>query len=81
MFVGGGVSRPGVMEAAWQALAGGGRLVANAVTIEAEERLLSFRNESGGDLTRLAVSRARPVGRLSGFEPMREVTQLVAVKP
>ena len=81
VFVGGGVSRPGVMEAAWQVLAGGGRLVANAVTIEAEEKLLSFRNEAGGDLTRLAISRARPVGRLSGFEPMREVTQLVAVKP
>ncbi|MCH7550893.1 MAG: hypothetical protein IIA35_04205 [Proteobacteria bacterium] len=37
-------------------------------------------NEFGGDLTRLAVSRAAPVGRLHAFRPLKEVTQLAAVK-
>ena len=80
VFVGGGVSVPGLLEACWDALSPGGRLVANGVTLEAEQRLLAFRNVCGGDLTRLAVSRAAPVGRHHTFRPFKEVTQLAAVK-
>ncbi|MAF96318.1 MAG: cobalamin biosynthesis bifunctional protein CbiET [Rhodospirillaceae bacterium] len=83
VFGGGGVSAPGLLEACWDALSPGGRLVANGVTLEAEQRLLSFRNVCGGDLTRLAVSRAAPVapvGRLHAFRPLKQVTQLAAVK-
>lgn len=83
VFVGGGVSVPGLLEACWDALSPGGRLVANGVTLEAEQRLLSFRNEFGGDLTRMAVSRAAPVGpvgRLQTFQPLKQVTQLVTIK-
>ena len=63
-----------------QALNPGGRLVANAVTIEAEQCLLAFQNEFGGDLTRLAVSRAAPVGNRATFRPLIQVTQVAAVK-
>ncbi len=83
VFVGGGVSVPGLLEACWDALSPDGRLVANGVTLEAEQRLLSFRNEFGGDLTRMAVSRAAPVGpvgRLQTFQPLKQVTQLVTIK-
>ncbi|NQV84153.1 MAG: precorrin-6y C5,15-methyltransferase (decarboxylating) subunit CbiE [Rhodospirillales bacterium] len=83
VFVGGGVSTPGLLEACWQALGHGGRLVANAVTVEAEQALFQFKNEYGGDLTRFAASRASPVGasdRLNTFKPMMEVTQLVMEK-
>ena len=83
MFVGGGVSVPGLLEACWDALSPGGRLVANGVTLEAEQRLLFFQNEFGGDLTRMAVSRAAPigpVGRLQTFQPLKQVTQLVTIK-
>ena len=80
IFLGGGVSVPGLLEACWGMLSGGGRLVANGVTLEAEQRLLAFRNESGGDLVRIGVSRAAPVGRLHAFRPLKEVTQLAAVK-
>ena len=83
VFVGGGVSVPGLLEACWDALSPGGRLVANGVTLEAEQRLLSFQNEFGGDLTRMAVSRAAPVGpvgRLQTFQPLKQVTQLVTIK-
>ena len=83
VFVGGGSSVPGLLEACWDALSPGGRLVANGVTLEAEQRLLAFRNEFGGDLTRMAVSRAAPVGpagRLHAFRPLKQVTQLAAMK-
>ena len=83
VFVGGGVSVPGLLEACWDALSLGGRLVANGVTLEAEQRLLFFQNEFGGDLTRMAVSRAAPVGpvgRLQAFQPLKQVTQLVTIK-
>jgi precorrin-6Y C5,15-methyltransferase (decarboxylating) len=80
VFVGGGVSVPGLLEACWDALSPGGRLVANGVTLEAEQLLLFFQNEFGGDLTRMAISRAAPVGRLHTFQPLKQVTQLVTIK-
>jgi precorrin-6Y C5,15-methyltransferase (decarboxylating) len=81
VFLGGGVARPGLLEACWQALGPGGRLVANAVTIEGEARLFGFRGHQGGDLRHIAISRAEPVGRLSGFKPLMQVTQYTGVKP
>lgn len=82
IFVGGGVSRPGLLETCWRRLGPGGRLVANAVTVEAEARLIAFQSMRGGRLTRLAVSRLKPVGAggLSVWDPMAPVTQLVAEK-
>jgi len=80
VFLGGGVSVPGLLEICWQALNPGGRLVANAVTVKAEQALLSFQNEFGGDLVRLAVSRTAPVGSHSSFQPLKQVTQLAVFK-
>jgi len=76
VFVGGGVSDPAVLAAAWGRLKQGGRMVANAVTLDAQESLLTFRNEHGGEITRIAVARSGPVGRLSGLRPLMEVWQL-----
>jgi len=81
VFLGGGVSNPGLIDACWRALASGGRLVANAVTIEGEARLIEFHGHHGGDLTRIAISRAEPVGRLNAFKPLMEVTQYTGTKP
>jgi precorrin-6B C5,15-methyltransferase / cobalt-precorrin-6B C5,C15-methyltransferase len=81
VFVGGGVSAGGLLDACWMRLGPGGRLVANAVTLEGEQALLDWRAANGGDLTRLAVSRAEPVGGLTGWRPLMPVTQLAAVKP
>ena len=83
IFIGGGLAVPGMVETCWARLKPGGRLVANGVTLEAEQRLLFFQNEFGGDLTRMAVSRAAPVGpvgRLQTFQPLKQVTQLVTIK-
>lgn len=75
IFIGGGGSEPGVLDAAVAALKPGGRLVANAVTLEMEALLLSEYAKRGGTLTRLEVSRAAPVGTMSGWRPAMPVTQ------
>lgn len=81
VFVGGGIAEPGVLDACWAALKPGGRLVANAVTLEAQEILIRYQNEIGGDLIKLAVSRSGPVGAMTALRPLMEVLQLAAVKP
>jgi precorrin-6Y C5,15-methyltransferase (decarboxylating) len=80
IFLGGGVARAGLLDRCWDALVAGGRLVANAVSLEAGTRLTDFRLRHGGDLVRLAVARAAPVGKLSAFRPLMEVTQYVGTK-
>jgi precorrin-6Y C5,15-methyltransferase (decarboxylating) len=78
VFVGGGVTRMGVLDAAWAALNSGGRLVAHAVSIEGEARLAEAAQTFGGRLTRVGIERAEPLGGRTGFRPARAVTQLVA---
>ena len=75
VFVGGGVSVPGVLEACVAALAPGGRLVADAVTLEGEGVLAGWHARLGGALTRIAIQRAAPVGAFTGWRPALPVTQ------
>ncbi|MFI6457084.1 precorrin-6y C5,15-methyltransferase (decarboxylating) subunit CbiE [Streptosporangium amethystogenes] len=81
VFIGGGVTVPGVVEGCWEALRPGGRLVAGAVTVESEAVLASWQGELGGDLVRLAVSRTVPAGGFTGWRPMAPVTIWTVVKP
>ncbi|AWN52054.1 precorrin-6y C5,15-methyltransferase (decarboxylating) subunit CbiE [Methylobacterium sp. 17Sr1-1] len=80
-FLGGGVSDPALVEAVLEALPTGGRLVANAVTLESEALLLRLHSERGGSLRRLSVARAEPVGHLTGWRPAMPVTQWALTKP
>ena len=80
IFIGGGAGNAGVIDAAWAALRSGGRLVAHAVTVESEQALFAGYGTHGGDLTRLSVQRAQPVGALQGWKPLMPVTQWRAVK-
>ncbi|ETA02399.1 precorrin-6Y C5,15-methyltransferase (decarboxylating) [Frankia casuarinae] len=75
VFIGGGLTTPGLLDACWAALGGRGRLVANAVTLESEALLVSWHARLGGDLVRLSVSRAAPIGGFTGWRPARPVTQ------
>jgi precorrin-6Y C5,15-methyltransferase (decarboxylating) len=76
------VSRAGVLETAWDHLKPGGRLVANAVTAEAEARLIERRAAWNGTLTRIAASHLKETpGGLHVWDALAPVTQLVAVKP
>jgi precorrin-6Y C5,15-methyltransferase (decarboxylating) len=80
IFVGGGVTRDGVLDACLAALPAGGRLVANAVTVESEVVLAAGHAKLGGELTRIAVNRAAPVGGFTGWRAMMPVTIWSVVK-
>ncbi|GEL20476.1 precorrin-6Y C5,15-methyltransferase [Pseudonocardia asaccharolytica DSM 44247 = NBRC 16224] len=81
VFIGGGVTRDGVLDACWEALGSGGRLVANAVTLEAEGVLAAGHARFGGSLVRVAVQRAAPVGGFTGWRPAMPVTIWSVEKP
>ena len=80
VFIGGGAQNAGVLPIAWAALRPGGRMVANAVTIETEAVLFQAVREHGGTLTRLSVERLDNIGRMHAFRPAMPVTQWAAVK-
>jgi precorrin-6Y C5,15-methyltransferase (decarboxylating) len=80
IFIGGGISGEGLFEACWAALPPGGRLVANAVTIEGEAKLVDLRSRHGGELSRIQVARAAPVGRYCGWKSLMPVTMWTVVK-
>jgi precorrin-6Y C5,15-methyltransferase (decarboxylating) len=67
VFIGGGLSNPAVFEGAWANLKPGGRLVANAVSIQSEARLIEYFQHYGGDLVRLDVAKAGKAGTGSVF--------------
>lgn len=81
IFHGGALADDPVFEACWQALRSGGRLVANAVTLEGVSALTSRHAAYGGELVQIAVSHVRSVGRLRAMEPAMPVTQWRVVKP
>ena len=74
IFIGGGLSRETVA-AASAALQPGGRLIANGVTLETEALLIALQSEMGGELTRIAIERAGPVGGLTAWRPAMPVVQ------
>ena len=80
VFVGGGIGKPGLLPLLWARLRPGGRLVANVVTAEGEARLLDWRTSHGGALTRIAVSRAEPVGPHHLWRSLAPVTQMAVTK-
>lgn len=81
VFIGGGGTDDGVLDAAIDLLPSGGRLVANAVTLEMEALLIGRQTQLGGELTRITVSRAAPVGTMQGWRPAMPVTQWSWMKP
>jgi precorrin-6Y C5,15-methyltransferase (decarboxylating) len=81
IFIGGGASDPGVLDAAIEALRGGGRLVVNVVTLESEALLITRHAALGGALIRVALARAGAVGGRSAWRPALPVTQWSWVKP
>jgi precorrin-6B C5,15-methyltransferase / cobalt-precorrin-6B C5,C15-methyltransferase len=81
VFIGGGLTTPGLIDSAWAALERGGRLVANAVTVESEQALFHARAEYGGELVRLEVSHAEPIGGFSAWRPALPIVQWSVEKP
>ena len=80
VFIGGGLSSGNLLQICWNALKPGGRLVANVITLEGEQKLLQWQNENGGDLTRISISRSEEIGKFQGWKEMRSVIQLAVIK-
>ncbi len=80
VFIGGGVTEPGVLEACWAGLRDGGRLVANAVTVQSEAVLAAWHERHGGTLTRIALSETQALGRFHTWRPALPVTLFEACK-
>lgn len=80
IFIGGGLTTPNLLETCWNALPVRGRIVANAVTVESEQKILQYQSQLGGELTRIAISRAEPIGKFLGWKATAPVTQWVVVK-
>ncbi len=83
IFIGGGAGDTGVLDAAFAALKSGGRLVINAVTLETQALLAAQHRALGGDLIRIAIERAAPVGNTTSrvWRPALPVAQWRWVKP
>ncbi len=75
IFLGGGLTAEGVLDACWQSLPPGGRLVAHAVTMESEALLHQWQRTVGGQLVKLAVSYAGPLGGFTTWRPALPITQ------
>ena len=80
VFIGGGLTTPGLLDACWDTLPTGGRLVANTVTLESEALLADAYRRHGGELVRLAVAHAVPVGGFTGWRQAMPVTQWAVEK-
>ncbi len=75
VFLGGGLTAAGLLDRCWEALAPGGRIVANAVTLQGEQALLAARAAHGGDLVRIAISHAEPLGSFEAWRAQLPVVQ------
>lgn len=80
VFIGGGLTVPGILDRCWDALVPSGRIVANVVTLQGEQVLLSTREALGGELVRIAISHAEPIGGFDAWRPQISVVQWSARK-
>jgi precorrin-6B C5,15-methyltransferase / cobalt-precorrin-6B C5,C15-methyltransferase len=81
VFVGGGATATGVIDAAWAALKPGGRLVANGITIETQAELFRRFSSMGGELRTIQVAHADPIGGFHAMRPAMAVMQWSVTKP
>jgi len=81
IFIGGGVTAPGMLDTCWASLREGGRLIANAVTVQSEAVLVAWRAQHGGELTRIGVAQAEPLGSFDTWRQALPITLLHAKKP
>ena len=81
IFIGGGVTAPDMLDTCWSHLKKGGRMIVNAVTIQSEATLVAWRALHGGEMTRIGVAHAQPLGAFDTWRQAHPITLLHAVKP
>ncbi|MDN7180846.1 precorrin-6y C5,15-methyltransferase (decarboxylating) subunit CbiE [Caballeronia sp. SEWSISQ10-4 2] len=81
IFIGGGVTAPDMLDTCWSHLRKGGRMIVNAVTIQSEATLVAWRALHGGEMTRISIAHAQPLGAFDTWRQALPITLLHAVKP
>jgi len=81
IFIGGGVTAPEMLDTCWSHLKKGGRMIVNAVTLQSEATLIAWRVLHGGEMTRIGVAYAQPLGTFDTWRQALPITLLHAVKP
>jgi precorrin-6B C5,15-methyltransferase / cobalt-precorrin-6B C5,C15-methyltransferase len=81
IFIGGGITQPGLLDACLTRLPACGRLVANAVTAESEAVLVQAYSRFGGELRRFQHYQGEPLGGFTGWRPQLPITQWAMIKP
>ncbi|MBV9562574.1 MAG: precorrin-6y C5,15-methyltransferase (decarboxylating) subunit CbiE [Bradyrhizobium sp.] len=79
VFIGGGLD-VSLFDAVWAQLAQGARMVAHAVTLETEALLSELQLRHGGELMRIEIARAAPLGRMRSWQAARPIVQWSAVR-
>jgi precorrin-6Y C5,15-methyltransferase (decarboxylating) len=79
VFIGGGLDGA-MFDAVWSYVAPGARLVAHAVTLETEALLGELHLRHGGEMMRVEIAHAGPLGRYRSWEAARPVLQWSAVR-
>jgi len=74
VFVGGGLSEA-LLAALETRLSPGSRIVAHAVTLQTEALLIAAAARLGGDLFRIELAEAAPLGTRTGWAPARPIVQ------
>lgn len=80
IFLGGGLTQPRLFETCWARVRSGGRLVADAVTVESEALLVRWAARHGGALRKIQIQRAEPLGGFTAWRPQLPVTQWSVTK-
>lgn len=75
IFIGGGLTRPGLLDACLDYVPPAGRLVANAVTAESEALLVQAHSRLGGRLRRFQHYQGEQLGDFTAWRPQYPVTQ------
>jgi len=75
IFVGGGLTNPGMLASCLDRLEPGGRLVANAVTAESEALLVEWHGRIGGQIRRFQHYQGEPLGDFTAWRPQLPITQ------
>jgi precorrin-6Y C5,15-methyltransferase (decarboxylating) len=79
VFIGGGLDHA-MFDAVWPRLAPDTRLVAHSVTLETEALLGELHQRHGGELMRVELAHAAPLGRYRSWETARPVVQWSVVR-
>jgi precorrin-6B C5,15-methyltransferase / cobalt-precorrin-6B C5,C15-methyltransferase len=80
IFIGGGLTQPGLLDVCLEKLPSGGRLVVNTVTVESESVLAQAYSSLGGQLRRFQHHQGEPLGGFTGWRPQMPVTQWAVTK-